>query len=140
MKLGCSLEDQEGSAEGDVDRRNMPGHIHRMPIGPPAEEGPTPEKQVYATKSGEPRCHDVVRKARAWELKHIQHHNVFDVVWLSEVKSLTKVRSKWLQDMKGDVAKARFVAQVHRIVRHDSSIRSLTNRRAHCSHSTAGIV
>ena len=45
-------------------------------------------------------CHDAVRKVRAKEPKHMQDHNVFEVLWLSEVKSLSKVQSKWLQDMK----------------------------------------
>ena len=45
-------------------------------------------------------CRDAVRKSPTKELKHMQDHSVFEVVWLSEVKSLTKVRSKWLQDMK----------------------------------------
>ena len=56
-------------------------------------------------------CHDAVRKARTKELAHMQGHNVFEVVWQGEVGSLTKVRSKWLQDMKGDAVKARFLAQ-----------------------------
>ena len=34
-------------------------------------------------------CHDVVSEARAKELKHMQDHCVFEVVWLREVKSLT---------------------------------------------------
>ena len=73
------LEDQENSEEGHVDRRNVPEHIHRMLFCPPAEEGLIPEKQVYATRSGEPMCHDAVRKARASELKHMQDHSVFEV-------------------------------------------------------------
>ena len=36
---------------------------------------------------------------------------MFEAVWLREVWSLTKVRPKWLQDMRGDAVKARFVAQ-----------------------------
>ena len=36
-------------------------------------------------------CHNAVRKARAKELKHMQNHNVFEVVWPSEVGSLTTV-------------------------------------------------
>ena len=132
------------------------------------------KRQVYATRSGAPTCHDAVRKARAKELKHVQDRRVFDVVWPSGVKSLTKVRSKWLQDMKEDAMKARIVAQqvayggarrclcrhpatcgcshtvgtasqqkpkrsqAHRIVRHHSSIRPVTNRSAHGSHSASG--
>ena len=57
---------------------------------PPAEEGLISVKQVYATRSGEPMCHDAVRKSRAKELKHMQDHSVFEVVWLSEVKSLSR--------------------------------------------------
>ena len=68
------------------------------------------KKQVYALRSGEPMCHDASRKALAKKLKHMQD-NVFEVPWLSEVKFLTKVRSKWLQDMNGDAVKAKFVAQ-----------------------------
>ena len=132
------------------------------------------KRQVYATRSGAPTCHDAARKARAKELKHVQDRSVFDVVWPIGVKSLTKVRSKWLQDMKEDAMKARFVAQqvaygerddvfagtpplavartllalpaskkpkrsqAHRIVRHHSSIRPVTNRSAHGSHSASG--
>ena len=115
-------------------------------------------------------CHNAVRKARAKELKHMQNHYVFEVVWPSEVGSLTKVRSNWLQDKKGDAVKARCVAQqvAHR-KRDDvfagtpllavartllawaasrnmkgtrcigwfDTIRALTNRRAHCSHSAS---
>ena len=88
----------------------MPEHILRKPFCPP-EEGLISEKQVYATRSGEPMCHNAVIEGRAKERKHMQDHTVFEVVWLSEVGSLTKVRSKWLQDMKGRVVKARFVAQ-----------------------------
>ena len=40
----------------------------------------------------------------------MQDHKVFDV-WLEDVGCLTKVGPKWLQDMKGDAVKARFVAQ-----------------------------
>ena len=41
----------------------------------------SPRKQVYATRSGEPMCHDTARKTSAKELKHMQDHNVFEVVW-----------------------------------------------------------
>ena len=44
-------------------------------------------------------CHDAVRKARAKTHAHAGY-NVFEVVWLCQVKSLTKVRSKRPQDMK----------------------------------------
>ena len=54
---GQMLEDQEGSGKGDVDRRN------RVPFCPSAEEGLISEKQVYAMRSGEPMCHDAVRKS-----------------------------------------------------------------------------
>ena len=90
-KPGKMLEDQDGCEEGDVDRRNMPEHIQRMPFCPLVEEGLISEKQVYATRSGGPMCHDAVRKARAKELKHMQDHTVLEVVCLGEVKSLTKV-------------------------------------------------
>ena len=108
---GLLLEDQEGTEEGDADRRNVPEHIHRMPFCPPAGEGLISEKQVYATRAGEPLCHDAVRKARAKEPKHTQDQKVFEVVWLSEVESLTKVRSRWLRDMTEDAVKVSFVAQ-----------------------------
>ena len=72
----------EDSEEGDVDRRHVPEHIHRMLCRSPAEEGLISEEQVHATRSGEPMCHDAVRKARAKKLKHSQDHNVFEVVWL----------------------------------------------------------
>ena len=87
------LEDQEGSEEGDVDCRSVPEHIQRMPFCPLVEEGLISEKQVYATRSGEPMCHDAVRRARARELKHTEDHSVYEVALLGEVKSLTKVRS-----------------------------------------------
>ena len=81
-------------------------------------------KQVYATRSGEPMCHDPVVKARVKELKHLLGHNVFEVAWLSEVKSLTKVRYKWLQDMKRSAVKARFVAQQVAYGKHDDVLAS----------------
>ena len=105
--------------------------------------------------------HDAVREARAKELKHMQDHNVFEVVWLSEARSLAKVRSMWLQDVKGDAVKARFVAQQGRVwtarrclclgcshtVGIGSQLKtrknpgtsdcSTTNRRAHCSVSAS---
>ena len=59
--------------------------------------------------------HGAVRKARAKELKQMQDNNVFEVVWLSELGSLAKVRSKWLQDMEGDAVKARCVAHQGRV-------------------------
>ena len=64
---GQMLEDQEDSEEGDVDRRDVPGHIRRMPFCPPAEEGLMSGKQVCATRSAEPMCHGAVSKARAEE-------------------------------------------------------------------------
>ena len=75
-ELGQMLEDQEDSEEDDVDCRNMPEHINRMPFCPPAEEGLISEKQVYATRFGEPMCHDAVRKARGRDTKHMQDHTV----------------------------------------------------------------
>ena len=56
-------------------------------------------------------CNDAARTACAKELKHMQDHDVFEVVWLSDVKSLTKMRSKCLEDTTGSVVKAKFVAQ-----------------------------
>ena len=41
-------------------------------------------------------------KASAKELKHMQDHNVFEVVWLGEIRSLPKVRAKWLQGAYGE--------------------------------------
>ena len=41
----------------------------------------------------------------------MQDHNEFEVVWLSEIKYITKVRSKQLQDVKGNAVKAKFVAE-----------------------------
>ena len=110
MNLERCWKIRRTAKKGDVDRRNVPEHIQRMSCCPPAEEGLIAEKQVHATRSGEPMCHDAVRNARAKELLHMQDQHVFEVVWLSEAKSLTKVRSKWLQDMKGDAVKARFVS------------------------------
>ena len=72
--------------------------------------------------------HDAVRKGRYREVKHTQDHNVFEVALLGEVKTLTKVRSKWLQDMKGNAAKARFVAQLVAYGERDDVLRLL----AHC--------
>ena len=90
----------------------MPEEIHRLPFCPPPEEGLISEKQVYATRSREPMCNNALRKARGKELKHMQFHNVFEVVRLGEVGSLMKVRSKGLQEMKGDAVKARLVAPI----------------------------
>ena len=56
-------------------------------------------------------CNDAARTACANELKHMQDHDVFEVVWLSEIKCLTKMRSKCLEDTIGSVVKARFEAQ-----------------------------
>ena len=54
-------------------------------------------------------CHDAVRKSmRQGPQAHDQ--NVFEVVWLREVKPLTKVRSKWVQDMKGGAVKEQHIA------------------------------
>ena len=44
VEPGQMLEDQEGSEEGDVDRRNVPQRTQRMPFCPPAEEGLISEK------------------------------------------------------------------------------------------------
>ena len=95
---GQILDDQEGSAEGNVDRRNVLEQIHRMPSCPRAEEGLISEKQVYVTRSEESMSRDAVRKARAKEPTHMQVNNVCEIVSLSEDGSLTKVRSKWLQE------------------------------------------
>ena len=56
VEPGQMLEDQEGSEEGDVDRRNVPQRTQPMPFCPLAEEGIISGKQVYATRSGEPMC------------------------------------------------------------------------------------
>ena len=95
-----------------------------------------PEKQIYATTSGEPMCHDAVRTSRAEEFKHMQGHNVFEVVWLSEVKSLTKVRSVWLQDMERDAVNARFVAQQVAYGERDDVLQAPASLRLleHCWH------
>ena len=42
-----------------------PGQMLEDQQGPPAEEGLIFEEQAYATRSGEPLCHDAARKARA---------------------------------------------------------------------------
>ena len=91
--------------------RNAHEHIHRVHFCPPLDEGFSPKKQAYATRPGEPMCHDSVRTARIQKRKHTKDHSAFDVAWLGEVKSLAEVRSKCLQDMKGDAPKVRFVAQ-----------------------------
>ena len=67
-------------------------------------------------------CHDALRKGRAKELKHMQEHRVSEVLWLGEVGALTKVRSKWLQDVKREAVKAMTVEeQVARGERDDVS-------------------
>ena len=71
-------------------------------------------------------CHDAVVKARVKELKNLLDHNVFEVAWLSEVKSLTKARYKRLQDMKRSAVKARFVAQQVAYGKHDDVLASTT--------------
>ena len=43
--------------------KDVPEHIHRMPFRPLAKEGLISEKQVHATRSGEPMCHDAARKS-----------------------------------------------------------------------------
>ena len=45
INQGQMLADQEGSEEGDLDLRNVPEHIQRMPFFPPGEERLTPAKK-----------------------------------------------------------------------------------------------
>ena len=42
---GLLLENQEGSEEGDENRRNVLEHINRLPFCQPAEEGLISEKK-----------------------------------------------------------------------------------------------
>ena len=63
--------------------------------------------RLKPTRSGEPMCQNALRNARAKEF----NHNVFEVAWLTEVGSLTKMRSRELQDVKRDALNVRYVAQ-----------------------------
>ena len=49
-------------------------------------------------------------EARIKELEHMRVHRVFEVVNLSDVRHVKKVKAKCLQDWKGDIIKARLVA------------------------------
>ena len=104
-----------------------------MPICSPAEEGPISEKQVYATRSGEPMCHGAARKARAKKLKHMQAHERKccggQVCGTAGTPATCGCSST-----VGSQQKPPERSQVLRIVRQHSSIRPLTNRRTHRSH------
>ena len=72
----------------------------------------TPQKFLrFLVSTKKSLCHFAVRKARFKDLKHMQDLNVFEVAWSGEVKSIPKVRSKWLRNMKLDAVEARLVAQ-----------------------------
>ena len=97
------VEDDHNDHDEDLDKLDqMDGELDD------ADDG---DVQVLATRSGEPLCDDAAREARAKELKHTQDHNVLEVVWLGEVTSIEEVRSKWLQDLKGNALKALLVAR-----------------------------
>ena len=95
-------------ADDDEDHRNVPQYTRRLPSQHLGAAGLVTEKQVHANRSGDPLGHGAVSKARVRELKNMQDHNVFEVVWLESVIDRTYAVAA---RREGEVVKASFVAQ-----------------------------
>ena len=96
-------------ADDGEDHRNVPQYVHRFTFQFPNEGGLVAEKLLRASLSRAAPGHEAVRKARVKQLEHMQDHDMFESVWLGGRYQFDC--ATWLQDMKGDVVKARFVAQ-----------------------------
>ena len=83
-------------------------NTRRLPSQHTGAAGLVTEKQVHANRSGDPLGHGAVSKARVKELKNMQDHNVFEVVWLESVIDRTYAVAA---RREGEVVKASFVAQ-----------------------------
>ena len=96
--------------DGNDEQHEGPAGLDKRPFTVPAEGKVVTEQRVWATRSGEELNVADIAKARIKELEHMRDHRVFEVVKLTDVRNVKKVKAKWLQDRKGDGIKSRLVA------------------------------